>query len=161
MANDDRNSWTYHHTQRAPWYLLLLVLAGVFAATAWFTRGEPPLAITFLATGAAMLLLTPSFAWLTVSDEGNRLAVSFGPIPLFRRRIWYDDILSVETGKTTFLDGWGIHLSLRGGWVWNIWGFDCVVLRLRRGILRVGTDDPDGLAAFLKARVAGLSGESQ
>ena len=50
------------------------------------------------------------------------------------------------------LDGWGIHMSPRGGWVWNIWGRDCVVIHLERGALRVGTDDAENLAAFLKQR---------
>jgi len=49
---------------------------------------------------------------------------------LFRRTIRYDDIISAEIGRTTILDGWGIHMSLRGGWVWNLWGRDCVVLQL-------------------------------
>jgi hypothetical protein len=47
-----------------------------------------------------------------------------------------------------------IHMSLRGGGVWNVWGGDCVVLRLRKGILRVGTDDAEQLADFLKARLS-------
>jgi hypothetical protein len=37
------------------------------------------------------------------------------------------DIGSVEIGRTLHLDGWGIHMSVRGGWVWNLWGRDCVV----------------------------------
>ncbi len=40
-----------------------------------------------------------------------------GPIPLFRRSVKYEDIISVEIGRTTILDGYGIHKSLRGGWV--------------------------------------------
>jgi hypothetical protein len=40
----------------------------------------------------------------------------------------------------------------RGGWVWNIWGYDCVVIRMKRGTLRVGTDDADGLVEFLRSR---------
>jgi hypothetical protein len=51
------------------------------------------------------------------------------------------------------LDGWGIHMSLRGGWVWNLWGRNCVVLRLRKSILRVGTDDAVNLVEFLNARL--------
>ncbi len=69
---------------------------------------------------------------LTVEDEGDRLSVNFGPIPLFRRSVKYENIVKVETGRTTILDGWGIHMSLRGGWVWNLWGRNCVVLRLRK-----------------------------
>jgi hypothetical protein len=72
---------------------------------------------------------------------------------LFRRSVKYENIVSVEIGRTTLLDGRGIHISLRGGWVWNLWGRNCVVLRLRKGILRVGTDDTVNLVEFLNARL--------
>lgn len=66
----------------------------------------------------------------------------------------YDDIEQVEVGKTTLLDGWGIHLSLRGGWVWNLWGRTCIVVRFRNGgTLRIGTDDAENLVEFLRNKV--------
>jgi hypothetical protein len=76
---------------------------------------------------------------------------------LFRRRIPYDVILEVETGRTTFLEGWGIHWSPWGGWVWNIWGYDCVLLRLKRGKLKIGTDDAEGLAEFVSSRIRSMT----
>ncbi|MEJ7594231.1 MAG: hypothetical protein WKF77_22060 [Planctomycetaceae bacterium] len=82
------------------------------------------------------------------------MSIAFGPIRLCQRSVLYEDIISVDTGRTTFLDGWGIHLSMKGGWLWNLWGRDCVVLRLRKFILRVGTDDPERLAEFIKVRLA-------
>ena len=48
---------------------------------------------------------------------------------------------------------WGIHMSPRGGWVWNIWGRDCVVIHLEIGTLRVGTDDAANLEALLRQRI--------
>lgn len=144
---------TYHHTQKGPWHWLMFVLAAVFLTVSWFVRDVPALMITFSATGVFMFLLGASLRHLTVADEGNLLAIRFGPFPLFRRRIWYDDIVEFEKGRTTFIEGWGIHMSPRGGWVWNIWGRDCIVLRLKRGTLRVGTDDPDNLCRFLESRV--------
>ncbi len=48
----------------------------------------------------------------------------------------------------TFLEGWGIQLSLRGGWVWSIWGFDCVVVQYGRKKLRIGTDDAENSDAI-------------
>ncbi len=112
------------------------------------------LQITFLMTGLVMFLLGVSFHHLTVEDEGDRLSVRFGPFSLFRMHIPYEDILEVETGRTTFLEGWGIHWSPWGGWVWNIWGYDCVVLRLKRGKLKIGTDDAEGLAGFVKSHIS-------
>jgi len=147
------NGGAYHHTQKGPWGLLCYVLAVAFLVAALYL---PVLAlqITFLVTALFLLLLGASLGHLTVEDEGDRLAIRFGPFPLFRRRILYDDILEVATGKTTFLEGWGIHWSPWGGWVWNIWGYDCIVLRLKRGKLKIGTDDVEGLVAFLRGRIA-------
>ena len=103
--------------------------------------------------GLCMLLLAASFHYLAVEDEVDRLAVRFGPLPLFRRSVRYDEILSVETGRTMSIEGWGIHMSPRGGWVWNLWGYECVVLHFANGTLRIGTDDASNLAAFLQSRI--------
>lgn len=144
----------YRHTQRAPLCLLLYVLGVVFLAVGWILRNEPVIQWIFPSAGLLMLVLAGSFHHLTVEDEGDRLSISFGPIPLFRRSIRYENIVSVEAGRTTILEGWGIHMSFRGGWVWNLWGRDCVVLRLRKGILRVGTGDADKLSEFLNRRLS-------
>ncbi len=122
---------------------------------AWIVRNEqPPLlgAAILGASGVVMLILASAFQHLTVEDEGDRIAIRFGPMPLFRRTIRYEDIHDVEIGRTTILDGWGIHLSMRGGWVWNLWGRDCVIIR-HKGTLWLGTDDPQKLAQFLKDKV--------
>jgi hypothetical protein len=80
--------------------------------------------------------------------------VRFGPIPLFRKTVLYTDILKVEVGRTLLLDGWGIHMSILGGWVWNIWGRDCVVVHLRDGgTLRIGTDDGESLAGIVNRKI--------
>jgi hypothetical protein len=144
---------TYNHTQKGTWHLLLYALAAFFLTASWFL---PLLAlrITFFVTGLFMLLLASSFHHLTVADEDNQLAIRFGLLPLFCKRIFYDDIVEVDKGRTRFLDGWGIHWNPWSGSIWAIWGFDCVVIRLKRGMIRVGTDDPHGLAEFLKGRIA-------
>lgn len=143
---------TYHHTQKAPMYLLLVSISVLLFILAWSLRQHPPVSIIMPIAGSAMLILGLSFRHLTVADEGDHLAIQFGPLPLFRRTIRYQDIRQVEAGRTTVLDGWGIHLSMQGGWVWNIWGRDCVVVH-HSGILRIGTDDAQNLAAFLKTKI--------
>ena len=84
--------------------------------------------------------------------------IAFGPLPLFSKRVRYSDIERVEQARSTILDGWGIHMSLSGGWVWNLWGFDSVDVWYRKGNktkkVRIGTDDPVGLEAFLKERTS-------
>jgi len=143
----------YHRTQRGPWGVMCCAFAAAFLTASW-TLPIPAPSLVLFATGIFTFLLAASFHQLTVADQSDYLAIRFGPLPLFRKRIFYDDIREVKKGRTTFLDGWGIHWSPWGGWVWNIWGRDCVVIRLKRGIIRVGTDDPDGLADFLKNRIS-------
>jgi len=130
--------------------LLLYGLALLFLILGWVLRSEPPFPWLYPPIGLMMLVLAGSFHQLTVADQGDELLIEFGPIPLFRTRVKYSEIESIEVGQTLLLDGLGIHMSVRGGWVWNLWGRDCVVIRRReRGDLRVGTDEANNLAAFL------------
>lgn len=142
----------YRHTQGAPWHWMLDAFGVGLLVAAWLS--DEPVYARWLMLGLAslFLLLGSSFRHLTVEDQGDHLEVRFGPIPLFRRRVRYEDVRAVEVGQTMLLDAWGIHMSLRGGWVWNIWGRDCVVIHLDRSTLRVGTDDAENLASFLKKR---------
>src|ERR1022692_4030331 len=111
----------------------------------------------YVAGGVGLLnaSLAPCFHHLNVVDQRDVLTIRFGPVPLFGRSVKYADIEKVEIGRTLILDGWGIHLSIRGGWVWNLWGRNCVVVHFRSGgVLRIGTDDTQNLARFLEAKIA-------
>jgi len=151
-TGSDPSITTYRHTQRGPWWLVVFILGVVFLASGWLAPLAPTRIVLWVC-GLTMFPLGASLRHLTVEDAGDHLSVAFGPLRVFRKRVWYDDIVQFEKGKTTWLDGWGIHMSLRGGWVWNMWGFDCIVLRLKQGISRVGTDDPDGLLDLLRRRL--------
>jgi hypothetical protein len=141
----------YERTQRAPFYLVLVVPAAAILAGAWFL--PDPARIISIGSAGLLLLMASTFRELTVRDEGDELLVQFGPLPVFRRRVPYADIERVERSRSTLVDGWGIHWS-RGGWIWNLWGFDCVDVSLSGGrLLRVGTDDPAGLASFLNEQI--------
>jgi hypothetical protein len=119
-------------------------------------RGDAPGIYIGGGVGLLIALLAPAFHHLTVEDQGKVLAIRFGPVPLFPRTVRYADIESVEVGRTLFLDGWGIHYSIRGGWVWNLWGRDCVVVHFKNGgKLRNGTDDAENLVEFLEKKIIG------
>lgn len=146
----------YSHTQAAPLCLLLYATALVLLVVGLAVPDVPPIRWLFPPIGLLVLVVAASFHHLTVEDRGDVLAVRFGPLPLFRRTVRYADIEAVEVGRTLLLDGWGIHYSVRGGWVWNLWGRECVVVRFRDGrTLRIGTDDAENLAAFLGAKTGG------
>jgi len=143
----------YSHTQKAPLCVILYGMALTFFAIAWLLLSAPG---DFIIAAVALLIgtLAPAFHHLTVEDQGDRLAIRFGPLPLFRRIVQYADIEKAEIGRTPLLDGWGgIHYSLRAGWVWTLWGRDCVVLHLKKGVLRIGTDDAPDLARFIEFKL--------
>jgi hypothetical protein len=147
-------SATYRHTQHAPLYWVLYVFGGVMLAVGATLVNVTPAWWALFGSAVLMFVLGASFHWLSVEDAGDRLLVAFGPLPLFRRSVRYADVTGVEVGRSTVLEGWGIHLSLHGGWIWNLWGCDCVILTLRRGRLTIGSDDAANLAAFLRSRIA-------
>ena len=151
---------TYTHTQSGRWHYVLFALTLAILAGAWITRSHPPLAIILLVSAATFALCGLVFGSLTISDEGDRLALHFGPLPLLRKRIRYADITAVEIGRTSILDGWGIHFIPGRGWTYNVWGFACVKLTLGRKVIRVGTDDAEGLAKIIRKKI-GLGGLSE
>lgn len=143
----------YLHTQKAPLCLLIYALAVMFIGLGWVLRNEPTMPWLFPPIGVLLLVIAASFHSLTVEEQDDRLTIHFGPIPLFRKAVSFVDIIKVEVGRTLLLDGWGIHMSIRGGWVWNLWGRDCVVIHLKQGVLRIGTDDAENLAEWLTTKI--------
>jgi hypothetical protein len=129
---------TYRHTQMGWWHWTTYPVAVVLLGVSCFVPDVLG-RMNVLAAGLILGLVTACFHKLTLTDEGDWLAIRFGPIPVFRKRIAYEDVRAVEAGRSTVFDGWGIHGNL-----WNIWGFDCVVIRLRQRIVRIGTDAVQG-----------------
>jgi hypothetical protein len=146
----------YDHIQTAPIYLLVLIVAVSLLVGAIFVGSdEPGLTAVLLVSGLPMAITAFSFRHLRIRDEGEKLTVRFGPLPLFGTRFAYSDIASVDRDKTTWSDGFGIHWVPQRGWTYNLWGFDCVRLTMRNGrIYRVGTNDTDALYTFLQQRLA-------
>ena len=142
----------YEHTQRGPLCLVVYAIGAALLIGAWFLRHVPAIPLIWAGLAVFMAFLAESFRYLTVRDEGDRLAIRYGPLPLFRKRIRYSDLTAVEPGRTTLADGWGIHWTPGRGWTYNLWGYDCVKLTLGRKVIRVGTDDVDGLVDFLRGR---------
>ena len=87
-----------------------------------------------------------------IEDRGEVLRLRYGPIPLFRFRFRYDDISSVDTDRSDLIDGLGVHYIPTRGWIYNLWGFDCVRVTYRGRRVRIGTDDVEGLAALLRKK---------
>ncbi len=146
----------YSHTQKAPlcWIILGGAL-GFFALAGVVDPANTAVVVCHLVTGVVAALVAASLHHLAIVDQGDSLRIRFGPVPLFRRTVRYAEIEKVEVGRTLLLEGWGIHYSiLRGGWVWNLWGRDCMVVYWKKGsVLRIGTDDAENLARFVEVKI--------
>jgi hypothetical protein len=97
------------------------------------------------------------FGWvwgsLTVSIQDGQLRIRFG-LGWPRKTVPLSDISDVEITRTSFFEGWGVHRTRRG-WLYNVSGYDAVLLKLASGrSMLVGSDEPRRLKAALQ-RAAG------
>jgi hypothetical protein len=146
----------YEHTQTG-WpiriaFLALAVGLLVLAALPDVGQARTPPRVLAAAVGIAAL-----FGWvwgsLTVSIEDGELRIRFG-LGWPRKTVPLSDISDVEITRTSFFEGWGVHRTRRG-WLYNVSGYDAVLLRLGSGrSMLVGSDEPRRLKAALQ-RAAG------
>lgn len=141
---------TYRRTQDAlaPWFIGSVIVATLVGSSLVAESG----AVRSAALGAAVLMtvLVMTFSRLVVSVDGDAVRAAFGT-GWPRRTVALADIAIVRRARTRWWHGWGIRWIPRGS-LWNVRGFDAVELVLTTGgVVRVGTDDPDGLAAAIEA----------
>ncbi|HEX6598979.1 MAG TPA: hypothetical protein VF034_06625 [Gemmatimonadaceae bacterium] len=140
----------YLHRQVGSLMLLVLLLPSAFCAfLAW--RSGPQWLYLF---AAAFLVIAWLFSSLTVQVNDRELVSWFGP-GFWHVRAPLQRIVGVERTRSSGLEGWGIRITTRG-MLYNVSGRDAVEIRLDDGRrFRLGTDDPDGLVAALRAHMAG------
>jgi hypothetical protein len=137
----------YHHTQRGIFVMLTCLAFAAFAAAMLWRTGRPSILLTLIVLIAAAIL----FSSLTVDVSGNELRWHFGP-GLWAYRLPLGDIQRVAIVRNRWWSGFGIRMR-PGFRLYNVSGFDAVELQLKSGdIRRIGTDDPQGLAAALRSR---------
>ena len=93
---------SYEHKQRGSLHYLLEGVAAILIVWAWFASHQPVLAAILGVSGGLIIFFALSFRSMTVSDEGDHLAIRYGPLPIFRKSIAYRDIDSVEAGTSLF-----------------------------------------------------------
>ncbi len=151
---------TYRHTQHGKLYIPLLILAVVcILPVIWFM--DPTALWIAVSVSLILMLVAGCFSTLTVEDDGEYLKLRYGPISLVSKRIPYGSIYEIHESKTSWIDGWGIHYVPLRGWTYNVWGFDCVRLKTASGTIRIGTNDPHGLAEFLRHRLEPVGTEQR
>ena len=135
--------------------LLFIVGAGVALALPPYRGSYLGADVALMAVVLALLVAGLVFSRLTVRIERDALHVAFGP-GWPRRVLRLADITSAEATRTRWFEGWGIRSTTRG-WLWNVAGFDAVLLHLAGGkTLLVGTDEPQQLLrAIASARGGG------
>jgi hypothetical protein len=143
----------YQHSQRGPWSTLLMVL-GLGCAVGALLAAEAFVRVLLGVLAIVFVLIAAAFHRMTVTGGADALDVRFGPLPVFGTRIAYVDMTAVETGRSSWIDGFGVRWIPWRGWTYNLWGFDCVRVQTRAGRVQIGTDDLAGLYAFLSAKVA-------
>ncbi len=103
-------------------------------------------------TSIALIIILVLFSTLTVEGDSEALRFYFGP-GIIRKRMPYANIKSVKKVRNYWFYGWGIRWY-GAGWLYNVSGLDAIELVLSSGTkLRIGTDEPDKLVAFLSTKI--------
>jgi hypothetical protein len=139
----------YEHTQRGT--VMLVALVGAAAVCLAITAAVPAPPYVAPMVFGVFIVCAYMFSSLTIQIAGRTLRWHFGP-GIFRKEVPLSEILGAEVTETRLIHGWGIHHTPRG-WLYNVSGFQAVVVRLRSGKqLLLGTDEPERLrAAILRA----------
>lgn len=136
----------YRHTQRGMWIVVsTLAFAALDAVIAWRTGQWMPVVVLIVLVTVAFL-----FSSLTVEVSESELRWHFGP-GFWSYRLPLQDIETATVVRNRWWYGWGIRRG-PGFRLYNVSGLDAIELRLKSGdVRRIGTDDPQGLAAALKS----------
>lgn len=120
-----------------------LVMASVQSGAGPTPRGA------LIAGAGVAAVLALMWSRLTIRIDDDRLRWSYGPgWPRFSLRL--ADIAAVEVTRTTFWQGWGIHRTRRG-WLYNIAGWDAVLIQRTDGKqVLLGSDEPRRLKAAVE-----------
>ena len=138
----------YQHTQKGT------LIIGVLSAGVLVTAS-----IGIISDGAgagfsmALLLAVflAFFSTLTVSVGEGFVCCRYGPVGLLRKRIPFEDIVSVQAVRNSWLAGWGVRWLRGGTTLWNVSGLDAVELIFKSGKrFRIGTDQPEELSRAIE-----------
>jgi hypothetical protein len=110
---------------------------------------------TLLLTLVLLILALALFHSLTTEVTNDSIVIWFG-VGLIRRTIAIAQVKECVPVRNPWYIGWGIRLVPGVGWLWNVSGFDSVELEYVNGKrFRIGTDEPEELAAAIMQAVAG------
>lgn len=148
----DFAAYEHRQTSAMPTLFAAVILA-VFVAI--IVRAVPMSdGLIVVIVGFALLCLAVFAAFLccmTVRIVDGQLRWSYGLFAWPRWSVPLDRIAGVETTRTRMRDGWGVHRTKRG-WLYNLAGFDAVLIRRSNAAsFLLGTDEPQLLALALES----------
>ena len=145
----------YTHTQPGT---LIRILLGIFIivmggiAASGFVSGDGQVMFVGIGISGVIASVLALFHSLTVHVASNTIFIQFG-IGVVQTRISIDEIRSAEPIKTHWYNGWGIRW-IRGGWLYNVSGFDAVEVSMKNGRrYQIGTDEPEELHAAIESKI--------
>lgn len=145
----------YRHTQIG-YLMLAFISVGILLLIVNYSylSGTSLLLLVILAVLVLSLLL---FSVLSVNVDGGEVSLRFG-VGLIRKRFPLSEIESHSVVRNPWYYGWGVR-RIPIGWLYNVSGLDAVELAMTDGRkFRIGTDDPSGLDAAIRAALSNRRG---
>lgn len=142
-----------YETVQKGWIWIVLPVCAVVATGFSFVVEENDARLAMLVAGLVLLVLSAAFAHLRIRDEGDRLLIGFGPLPIFQRHIDYARITGVEIVKAPVWLGWGVRYWPGKGWAWILSGRALVRLKMGERVFHVGSPEPEELVAMVEERI--------
>lgn len=137
--------FVYKHTQIG--YFLLIAYSIVILGMGillFMTDYHPVFMIGLL----VMLFVVTLFATLTVSINERTITIRFG-LGVIRKRFTLQEIETYRVVRNPWYYGWGVRYTPQG-WLYSVSGLLALELQMKTGkTYRIGTDDPQHLAAVL------------
>ncbi len=139
----------YRHTQIGTALILVFTVTLLpLAAITVFVEPHP----WYIAVLVLLVLIGAVFATLTVTVDAQDLRwhFSFG---FWKKRLALSEIADAEPVRNTWWWGLGIRMTPHG-WLYNVSGLDAVeITRTDGSTFRIGTDEPEALAAAIRTGI--------
>lgn len=147
----------YRHVQWGWIVVPYTVGSTAVVATMINAEGDEFDARAWAAVAAFVLALGALLVWfsrLEVTVDASHVQATFG-LGKPSRTIPLVEIVGAERVRNRWWYGFGVRRGPHG-WMYNVWGLDAVeVIRVDGTRFRIGTDDPDALAAAIALRRSG------
>jgi hypothetical protein len=136
----------YRHTQIGTVILVVCAAGAALGAFIGWRASAGSMTVMFIILATVAVI----FNSLTVEIEDRELRWYFGP-GFWTYRLALEEIDSIAVVRNRWWNGFGIRATPRFT-LYNVSGLDAVELKLNSGnVKRIGTDDPEGLAAALQS----------